>query len=114
MEKKKRAFAVFYRDYVHDVSISSASPEMLAEDRIASLLSHLLHNEENYLGIEDGTGSILQFFLDGDKVMAELLYPESQSCLRASLSMEDALALVNELPDEFNEAMLPGAKYVTY
>lgn len=105
---------VFYRDYATAVSISSAQPEVLARDRIAPLAERLLRDADNFLGVVDAGDAILQCYLSDsrDRVTLELVYPEASGCLRLTLSQEGALAILKNLPDNFDETLLQGAQYI--
>ena len=105
---------VFYRDYAAAVSISSAQPEVLARDRVAPLAERLLRDADNFVGVVDASDAILQCYRsDGrDRVTLELVYPEASGCLRLTLSREGALAILKNLPDNFDETLLQGGQYI--
>ena len=108
--ERQKVFSVFYRDYAHDVAISSTKPESLLGSRVAPLAERLLVNEDNFLGIVDRNDVILQVYLDRpDVVVMELLRPESASCLRSTATLAEALVLLGSLPDVFDVETLPGA-----
>ena len=110
----QRQLRVFYRDYVNEVSISSAAPEPLSTARIAPLAGRLLEGKDNFLGIVDGSDTVLQCYRDDDPqvVILELLFPEATGCLRARLSRERALAILDDLPDSLESLQLDGAQYI--
>jgi len=112
---QKRVFKVFYLDYVNGVAVSSAAPEPLAAERIAPLAETLLQHADNFLGVIDRNDLILQAYLDDDEqtVFVELLYPEGQGAMRLNMSWADAIELLTDLPEEFDESLLPGAQYVS-
>lgn len=111
--KKNCEFMVFYRDYVHDVSISSANPEPLAGDRLAPLAEHLLVDPDNYLGVEDQKHTVLQLYANDDScIILELIYPESDGCLRLKRTRQQAMEILGSLPSVFEDGLLPGANYV--
>ena len=111
--KKSREFMVFYRDYVHDVSISSANPEPLAGDRLVPLAEHLLADPDNYLGVEDQKLTVLQLYANDDScIILELIYPESDGCLRLKRTRQQAMEILGSLPSVFEDGLLPGANYV--
>ena len=56
----EHAYRVFYRDYVHQVSISSTQPEPLAAGRLGALAEQLLQHADNFLGVVDDQENILQ------------------------------------------------------
>jgi len=109
-----RSLRVFYRDYVNAVTIASSQPESLAVDRVSALAERLLVSEDNFIGIVDRNDVILQGYVadDGDGIVLEMVYPEATGCLRLALSRVDALALLADLPDVFNESLLAGAQYI--
>lgn len=109
-----KTFAVFYRDYANEVVISSANAEPLAADRLMHLAERLLVHEDNFLGVQDTNDCILQCYLDGDRIIAEILYPESTGCLRSTMSKEQLMQLLDSLPASFDEKLLPGAKYINF
>lgn len=112
MSKKNSPFRVFYRDYNHDVSISSSAPEPLAADRISPLAEKILASEDNFFGVVDGNGLVLQAYLeDEENVALELMFPESQGCFQLICSKDEALKLLSALPSAFSEDMLPGGGY---
>ncbi len=106
-----RSFPVFYCDFLRDLSISSSKPELLAADRLVPLAEQLLVAEDNYLGVVDANEVILQLYLSGREMVVELLFPESTGILQKRMPVEEALVLLENLPDEFDEALLPGATY---
>ena len=108
-------FKVFYRDYVNNVTISSAQPEELAGERIVPLAEALLQHADNFLGVVDKNDLILQAFLDDDEqtVFLELVYPEGKGAMRLQLPWADALDTLAKLPAEFDESLLPGAQYIS-
>ena len=112
---ERPTFKVFYRDYVNGVNISSAQPEALAGDRVAPLAEALLQHADNFLGVVDKNDLILQAFLDDDEqsVFLELLYPEGQGAMRVQLPWADAVELLDRLPAEFDESLLPGAQFIS-
>ena len=105
---------VFYRDYANAVSISSAQPEALARDRIIPLAERLLSDADNFLGLVDASDAILQCYRadDGDDVTLELIYPEASGCLRLTLPHDRALAILDNLPETFDQSLLEGAQYI--
>ena len=107
-------FNVFYRDYVNGVSISSARPEALAGDRVAPLAEVLLQHADNFLGVIDRNDLVIQAWLDDDEqsVYLELLYPEGRGAMRVQMAWGDAVDLLARLPAEFDESLLPGARFV--
>ncbi len=108
----ERTFGVFYCDFLRDLSISSSKPEPLAADRLVPLAEQLLVAEDNYLGVVDANEVILQFYLSGREMVVELIFPESSGILQSRMPVEQALALLADLPEEFSEALLPGASYI--
>jgi len=109
---KRPRFHVFYCDFLRDVSVSSSKPEPLAGERLVPLAEQLLVVEDNYLGVVDGNDTILQLYLSGAEMVVELIFPESSGVLQRKLPVAEALALLEGLPEEFTEALLPGASYV--
>jgi hypothetical protein len=109
-----RSFRVFYRDYVNDVAISSAQPESLPAARIAPLAETVLQHADNFFGVVDANELVIQLYLDDDErsVFIELLYPEGQGMLRLNTSWEQAVALLADLPEAFDESLLPGAQFI--
>lgn len=114
MIEKERSFRVFYRDYVNEVNVSSAAPQALDADRVGPLAEALLQHADNFLGVVDDKDTILQAYLDDDEqsVFLELIYHESPGCLRLNLPWAEALERLTELPDEFDDSLLPGASYI--
>ena len=113
MEEQNPVFNVFYRDFVHDVGISSANPEPLPRDRLVPLAEKLLTDEDNYLGVVDSSETILQLYRsDEDTLVVELIYPKSEGCMQKKLSQQQAMDLLAGLPEVFAEDLLPGATYI--
>lgn len=118
MTDKLRVFDVFYRDYQHDVSISSAAPEPLDAKRLAPLAQVLLKSPDNFFGVVDSKHSILQFYLDDEAagpapvVVVELLFAEKPGYHQADMSLADALALLDNLSDPFDVGLLPGGRRI--
>jgi hypothetical protein len=110
---RKRVFRVFWRDYVTGEGVSSSAPESLAGEQIAPLAERLLAAPDNYIGVIDANELILQAWcaeVDGP-VQLELLYPEDSGMLHLSLPLPEALALLERLPQAFDESLLPGAQF---
>ncbi len=106
-------FMVFYRDYQHDVSISSASPEPLASDRMVPLAEHLLCNPDNFLGVEDAKHNVLQLYANEEgSITMELMYFESAGCLQLKRTRQQAMEILGKLPAVFEDGLLPGANYI--
>jgi len=114
-EDRQRVFRVFYRDYVNDVSISSAQPESLLAERIAPLAEAVLQHADNFIGVVDANELVIQLYLDDDEssVFVELLYPEGKGMLRLNMPWDQAVAMLAKLPGEFDESLLPGAQYIS-
>jgi hypothetical protein len=111
--KEISEFMVFYRDYLHDVSISSANPEPLAGDRLIHLAEHLLSDPDNFLGVEDQKHTVLQMYANEDgSIILELLYPESDGCLQLKRTRQQAMEILAGLPAVFEDGLLPGANYI--
>jgi hypothetical protein len=109
-----RVLRVFYRDYTHGVSVNSTAPESLQANRIVPLAERLLVPGDNFLGIVDRNDVILQCYVADDlaEVVLELVYPEATGCLRLALPREQALDCLDNLPESFDESLLPGAQYI--
>jgi hypothetical protein len=109
-----RSLRVFYRDYANRVSILSSAPESLPAERIAPLADRLLTGGDNFLGVVDRADTILQCYVDDDaaEVTLELVYPEASGCLRARLPRARALAILEHLPDTFDDLHLEGGQYI--
>ncbi len=118
MTDKLRVFDVFYRDYQHNVSISSATPEPLDAKRLAPLAKVLLQSPDNFFGVVDADRNILQLYLDDTAsgaeaaIVVELLAAEKSGFHQVDMSLADALALLNALPEVFKPNLLPGARFV--
>jgi hypothetical protein len=110
-----RTLRVFYRDYDNAVSIVSSQPEPLAAARVMPLAERVLAGADNFIGVVDRNDVILQAYPadQAGRVVVEMLYPEADGCLRLVLALADALALLDDLPDEFDEGLMIGAQYVT-
>lgn len=109
------AFRVFYRDYTNDIAISSLQPESLPAERVAHMAETVLRHADNFFGVVDSDDTVLQFYPDDGEssVIVELLYPESRGVLRRSMSRERAFSLLADLPDPFDERLLPGAQFIS-
>jgi hypothetical protein len=109
-----RVLRVFYRDYVNAVTITSSQPESLAAGRVSALAERLLVSEENFIGVVDRNDVILQGYVadQDDGIVLEMLYPEASGCLRLTLPRADAMALLCDLPEVFDESVLMGAQYI--
>jgi hypothetical protein len=118
MIEKQRFFDVFYRDYRHNVSISSAQPEPLDAQRLAPLAEKLLESPDNFFGVVDREHTILQCYLDDEadaaapRVILELVFAENPGYYQASLPLADALALLGKLPQVFGKDLLPGGRFI--
>lgn len=118
MAEKQRVFDVFYRDYRHNVAISSASPEPLDAKRLAPLAEKLLESADNFFGVVDKENTILQLYLDDEAegpepvVVVELLFAEQPGYLQARMPLAEALALLDRLPDAFDNELLPGGRFI--
>jgi hypothetical protein len=113
MTGKQRVFGVFYRDYAHEVAVSSAHPESLLAERIPALAERLLVSEDNYLGVVDRNDVILQLFREDDsRVEVELLRPNNPAYLHCVMSLPEALTLLAHLPEVFDASLLPGAELI--
>lgn len=113
MTESQREFAVFYRDYAHDVTIKSTEPETLAADRLTAVAEHLLTSVDNFFGILGTNDVILQLYLEDDgDIVAELIYPDADGCYRAKMSREAAMEMLSKLPLTFSEDLLPGGQYI--
>jgi hypothetical protein len=118
MADKQRFFDVFYRDYRHNVSISSASPEPLDAKRLAPLAEKLLEHADNFFGVVDQDNTILQLYPDDEadtvepQVIAELLFAENPGYYQTRLALVDALELLGRLPERFDSDLLPGGHFV--
>ena len=109
-----RVVRVFYRDYVNDVAIRSSSPESLLAERVVPLADRLLVSVDNFLGVVDRDDTILQCYLadDHDAVVLELLVSERPGCLRQTVPRAQALERLADLPELFDESLLPGALHI--
>ncbi len=106
-------FMVFYRDYLHDVSISSVSPEPLSGDRLVPLAERLLCDPDNFLGVEDEKHTVLQLYANEEgSVILELMYPEADGCLQLKRTRQQAMEILAGLPAVFEDWLLPGANYI--
>lgn len=105
---------VFYRDYVNDVRIASSQPESLSLERIAALAARLLEHADNFLGVVDRNDVILQCYLadQAGSTVLEMVYPESTGCLRLILPTDQVMVMLQQLPVDFDESLLPGAQYI--
>jgi hypothetical protein len=113
MTGRQRVFGVFYRDYAHEVAVSSARPESLLADRIPALAERLLVNADNYLGVVDRNDVILQLYREDDsQVEVELLRPNTPAYLHCVMSLPEVLALLADLPEVFDASLLPGAELI--
>ena len=110
----ERTLRVFYRDYGRDLVVPSTAPESLPADRVTALAEHILISEDSFLGMVDRNDTILQCYLadDAARLTLELVYPEASGCLRLTLPREQALERLADLPELFDEALLPGAQYI--
>lgn len=118
MLESERFFDVFYRDYRHNVSISSATPEPLNAKRLAPLAEKLLESPDNFFGVVDDKNTILQFYLDDEAkspeaaIVAELLFAENPGYYQADMSLADALSLLAKLPSQFGNDLLTGGRFI--
>lgn len=112
--RAQRLLRVFYRDDANAVSVASTHPESLPADRIVPLADRLLVAGDNFLGVVDYNDTILQCYAGGDPetITLELIYPEASGCLRLTLGREQALDILDRLPEHFDESLLSGAQYV--
>lgn len=115
MAKEARVLRVFYRDYVNDVAISSANPEPLPADRIGPLAEIVLQHADNFIAVMDANELVIQLYLNDAEsaVQVELLYPENAGMLRLDMPWEQAISLLADLPDEFDESLLPGGQFIS-
>jgi hypothetical protein len=106
-DARQQVFGVFYRDYAHDVAISSARPESLLGSRLPALAERLLVDEDNFLGIVDRNENILQLYLDDDGlVVVELLRPGRDDLDQVRLPLAQVLARLADLPADFDRRLL--------
>ena len=112
--RAQRLLRVFYQDYANAVSIPSTHPETLRADRIVPLADRLLVAGDNFLGVVDHNDVILQCYAgdDPETITLELIYPEASGCLRLTVPREQALDILDRLPEHFDESLLSGAQYV--
>lgn len=105
---------VFYRDYASGTSISSTRPESLLSDRLAPLAERLWSSADNFLGVVDRHDAILQSYADDepDMIVFELVYPEQTGALQLTVTREEALRRLQDLPERFDDSLLPGAKRI--
>lgn len=105
---------VFYRDHRAGVSVASSRPEAIRVDKIRALAERVLVPGDNFLGLVDRNDVILQCYVAEDpvEITLELIYPDASGCLRLTLARERALVRLDELPDVFDESVLPGAQYL--
>lgn len=118
MADKPRVYDVFYRDYRHQVAISSANPEPLDAKRLAPLAERLLEHADNFFGVVDREHTILQLYLDDaadaaqPQVIAELLFAENPGYYQARMPLAEALQLLRALPELFDSDLLPGGRFI--
>ena len=112
--RKQRVLRVFYRDLEHGSAVSSLQPESLLADRIVPLAERILQHADNFIGVVDAADVVLQAYPgdNPDSVILELVYPDDQGVLRREMPRAEALALLSELPEAFDEQLLPGAQYI--
>lgn len=112
--RRQRVLRVFYRDHEHGAAVSSLQPESLLADRLVPLAERLLQHPDNFLGVLDAGDVVFQVYPSDDpgSLVLELVYPEDKGLLRCELPRAQALLLLSELPEVFNEGLLPGAQYL--
>jgi hypothetical protein len=105
---------VFYRDYASGTSISSTKPESLLSDRLAPLAERLWASPDNFLGVVDRHDVILQSYVDDEPgmIVFELVYPEQTGALQLTVTRDEALRRLQDLPERFDDSLLPGARHV--
>ena len=63
--------------------------------------------------MEDENHTVLQLYATEDgSVVLELIYPESDGCLRLKRTRQQALEILGKLPAAFEDGLLPGANYI--
>lgn len=105
---------VFYRDYANGVSIPSSAPESLLLERLAPLADRIWSSADNFIGIVDRSDVILQCYAEDESrgIVFELVFPEQSGALQLILPREEALQRLRELPEHFDDSLLPGAQRI--
>lgn len=108
-----REFQIFYRDYERDIAVKSTEAEWVDSEALQRMAWLILVKPDNFFGITDSGGAILQLAVaDADYLLVELIYPDSTAALRKRMSRSEAEVLLKQLPDPFDESLLPGAAYI--
>jgi hypothetical protein len=112
--RAERVVRVFYRDLANGVAVPSSRPEALMASRLVPLVERLLHGPDDFIGIVDRNDVVLQAYIgqDADEMTLELIHPEARGCRRLTLARAAALRLLQDLPERFDQSLLPGADYV--
>jgi hypothetical protein len=111
--REEKVFGVFYRDYAHEIAISSAHPESLLATRIPALAERLLVDRDNFLGIVDRNDAVLQLYQQDDGTVAvELLRSGRGDFLRGSAPLAEVLALLADLPPVFVDDLVPNGRRI--
>jgi hypothetical protein len=102
-------FTTFYTSYSLQKSVSSAAPETLDGDRIKYLLQEGVRGEDDFLGIIDKEGRVLQFMVrQTGGYLAEIVQPEEKCSLQQTLSASELIAFMDNLPSNLANLDLSG------
>jgi len=97
------SFEVFYQDYASGEKVSSSAPEIMRRDRLVDLFERLLTEEDNYIGVIDPAGRVLQCYRAEPygPILLELLSPEGRQLARVSCEWVRLIDFLEELPARF-------------
>lgn len=89
----------FFTCYSRGQSVSSSRPQTLDTDDLRRLLLYCLLEEDDFMGVLDAEGVVLEFIRTGaGEVMVELPDLEAHGSLQRCLSLEEALEFLERLP----------------
>lgn len=63
------SFKLFYTDYSKDKHVRSDEAEPATLEKIVECMNSLLHEEDNFVGVIDGSDVMLQFMVEEDDSM---------------------------------------------
>jgi hypothetical protein len=105
-------YSVYFCCYQSGESVSSADPLPFAADALATLLERVVLGEDDYLGILDSNGDVVQILYAGlDRYQVEVLDSMAQCRTKATLSQSALRHFLAHLPRHFrglDPALSPG------
>jgi len=104
-------YIVFY-DFAAGPSVSSDDNKRMTHADIYVMIGDLT-NDEDFLGMVDARGSVLQMIYNApdDTYSIEIPHPDRQGSSGMTLGFDDLVDLMKTLPREFSVAAFPGFEF---